>query len=88
MRNEFLVVDRLWNYLVKVFGGSVQTVQNHIVTHRVGDTVLVYTQFLQVKFTVFIHMIICVITLQKVTLYTQSTVPIITIYLNKGVMRT
>jgi len=64
----------------------VQKVHNSQVVHLLKNTIRGYTQVIQVSYTAFMNTLFAHFTSFSSVLYTVSTQPIKTIYLNKGVI--
>lgn len=78
------LVESLWITLGKIVISWVQKVNNRVVTHRAKNSFRTCSQFLHVSCTQVINMFLGALTPMKLSFYTLSTEPIITIYLKEG----
>ena len=78
-------VERLWTLRDNYIIACVQNVYNRGFIHQPKNLVLGYTQFVLAVCTALVNMFFMLFTSFNHTLYTLSTQPIITIYLNKRV---
>ena len=79
------VVERLWKLRDNYTIVCVQNVYNHRFIHHLKNLVLSYTQFVLAMCTALVNTFFMLFTSFNHTLYTLSTQPIITIYINKRV---
>lgn len=80
-----LTVDYVWTSRDNYPHACVHNVYNYVFIHLPKNLVTSYAQFIQVKRTALMNTFFVLFTSFRHVLYTLSTQPIITIYLNKRV---
>ncbi len=76
-------VHKLWIELVQLGFICVEKVYKRVFVHNINDTKLSSTHFVLTVYTALVNNFFNIITDKKNRLYTSSTQPIKTIYLNK-----